>query len=122
MTEAVQKEPTETTDEPIITITDEAAERLQEEMDRQEGATALRLMVFPGGCAGLQYAMSFAKGEPEEIESIIETGSIPIYTETQVVDLLRGSTIRYVNNLIGGGFQVDNPNADDTCGCGKSFS
>lgn len=121
MTEAVQKETTDTTASPI-TVTAEAAERLRAEMDRRDGEiSALRLMVQPGGCAGLQYALAFARGEPNELESTLESNGVTLYIETQVLELVEGSQIEWVDNLIGGGFRVTNPNAQSSCGCGKSF-
>lgn len=120
MTEAVSTQPP--TASPALSFTDQAAERLQAEMDRQDGVDALRLLVMPGGCAGLQYALSMAKGEPEEVETVVRDHDIDIYVQADMLELLEGSIIRFNDNLIGGGFQVDNPNASQECGCGKSFS
>lgn len=112
----------ETSVETPIALTAEAAERLKAEMERRGGdIKALRLMVMPGGCAGLQYGLSFAKTDPEKLETIVESAGVPIYVESRVLPLLEGSKIEWVDNLIGGGFRVNNPNAGQSCGCGKSF-
>ena len=120
MTEAV---PTTQTTATPITLTAEAATRLRDEIARRGSGDVrgLRLMVFPGGCAGLSYALSFAKGDAQPVETVVESEGVRIYVETDALDLLRGSRISFVDNLIGGGFRVENPNAHHTCGCGKSF-
>ena len=106
-----------------ITLTSEAATRLRDEMARRGGsAKALRVMVFPGGCAGLQYAMSFTDKSPEEFETTFESEGVTLYVDSRYVELLQGARVQWIDSLIGGGFKFDNPNAQHACGCGKSFS
>lgn len=119
MTEAVQTKTGETGDEPAIVFTEEAAQRLQGEIDKQESEVkALRLVVDDGGCCGYRYAMAFSKDEPEAFEQVVEAEPVPIYIEERALELVRGSTIGWVENMMGAGFRVDNPNVDGaSCGC-----
>lgn len=119
MTEALQTETGEQADRPPISFTEEAAERLQGEIDKQGAdVKALRLVVDAGGCCGYRYAMAFSNDDPEEFETTVEADPVPIYIEDRALELVRGSTIGWVENMMGAGFRVDNPNVDgSSCGC-----
>lgn len=119
MTEAVRTKTGETADAPAITFTDEAAERLQGEIDKQESQVkALRLVVDAGGCCGYRYAMAFSKDDPEDFETVVEAEPVPLYVAERALELVEGSSIGWVENMMGAGFRVDNPNVDgSSCGC-----
>ncbi len=80
----------------------------------------LRVFVAGGGCSGMQYGMAI---EPEagEMDSVFEAEGVKVFIDPTSMMYLAGSTIDYVDNLMGGGFRIDNPNAVSTCGCGHSF-
>ena len=89
----------------------------------QEGQTGhmLRVSVNGGGCSGFQYSFSFDDKVNPEDRTFERDGVTAVIDETSL-ELLNGSEIDYVEELIGASFQVKNPNASSSCGCGSSFS
>ncbi|MFW5692463.1 MAG: iron-sulfur cluster insertion protein ErpA [Chloroflexota bacterium] len=81
---------------------------------------ALRVFVAGGGCSGLQYGMAFEE-TPQEYDTVVEMDGVRLVVDPTSLTYLYGSTIDYVDNLMGGGFRIDNPNSAGGCGCGKSF-
>lgn len=108
-----------------ILITDAAMQHIKALRNQQGGQDlCLRVGVRQGGCSGMSYMMDF-----EQVSNIQDTDEVFEYEEGfQVVCdrksllYLYGLALDYSNALIGGGFQFTNPNATQTCGCGKSFS
>jgi iron-sulfur cluster assembly protein len=104
----------------MINVTDAAAaqiKRLAENTDSP--AAGLRIFVERGGCSGLQYTMTIAPPEPEDIT--IECADAAVYLDAEAQRYLKGSVIDYSNDLNNTGFKITNPNAKQTCGCGTSF-
>lgn len=81
---------------------------------------ALRVFVTGGGCSGMQYGMAFQES-PEAGDTVVNADGIRLLVDPTSLMYLRGANIDYVDSLIGGGFQIDNPNAASSCGCGHSF-
>jgi iron-sulfur cluster assembly protein len=81
---------------------------------------ALRVFVSGGGCSGLQYGMAFEE-KPRDFDAVVEADGVQLVIDPTSLMYLQGATIDYVDNLIGGGFRIDNPNATSSCGCGHSF-
>ena len=105
----------------MITVTDNAVKQLQALMRENSGETGkgLRIFVETGGCAGLQYGMTFDSGK--EGDEIIERDGVQVFIDSESVGYLRDSTIDYADGLSGAGFKINNPNARRSCGCGTSF-
>jgi iron-sulfur cluster assembly protein len=80
----------------------------------------LRVFVSGGGCSGMQYGMAIEK-EPSEFDTVVEQDGIRVFVDPTSLMYLSGATIDYVDNLMGGGFRIENPNAVSSCGCGHSF-
>jgi iron-sulfur cluster assembly accessory protein len=80
----------------------------------------LRVFVAGGGCSGMQYGMAI-EAQPGEFDSVFEASGVKIFVDPTSMMYLGGATIDYVDNLMGGGFRIDNPNAVSSCGCGHSF-
>lgn len=80
----------------------------------------LRVFVESGGCSGFQYGMSFDAPKDGDIELASE--GVPMLLDPASLAYLDGSTIDFDDGLHGKGFEIKNPNATSTCGCGKSFS
>ena len=80
----------------------------------------LRIFVEPGGCSGLEYGMSFdlRKGDDE----VLESGGVRFLMDPTSLSYLDGSVVDFDDGLNGKGFEIRNPNAENTCGCGKSFN
>jgi iron-sulfur cluster assembly protein/iron-sulfur cluster insertion protein len=105
----------------MITLTSRAAAQIramQKEQDAEE--KLLRVLVESGGCSGFQYGMSFdeMKAEDERCES----EGVRIVLDPTSAAYLAGTSIDFDDGLQGKGFEIRNPNAQSTCGCGKSFS
>ena len=109
-------------DKPLITVTDAAAAELQRSMEAQNKQDmALRIAVFPGGCAGMQYGLSLdSEGQPGDEE--FGSGGIRLVVGRQDLPMGAGMQVDYVQSVSGSGFKVENPNASESCGCGSSFS
>lgn len=81
----------------------------------------LRLTVSGGGCSGFQYAFAL-DAELHDDDHTFEGHGAKVVVDDVSLDLLNGAEIDYVDELIGASFQVKNPNAASSCGCGSSFS
>ena len=84
-------------------------------------ARYFRITVLGGGCAGFQYKFDFENNRNKD-DILFQTKKISVVIDATSLDLLKGSTIDYVNELIGSSFKVSNPQASSACGCGTSFS
>lgn len=105
-----------------IALTSAAAARVAAIRTRQGRPSArLRLSVDGGGCAGFQYKFELSDAaEGDDIE--ILTDGVGLLVDSMSLPLVEGSVVDYVENLGGAAFQVRNPNAASSCGCGTSFS
>ncbi len=79
----------------------------------------LRLFVESGGCSGMEYGMSF--DGTKEGDHRIETQGVMVLVDRESMSHLKGSEVDFDDGLTGKGFEVRNPNANSTCGCGRSF-
>ncbi len=106
----------------VIVITDSAARRIAA-LRRQEEAEGafLRIAVSGGGCSGFQYGLSFDDQKNPD-DSVFEKDGVAVVVDDVSLDLLTGAEIDFVEDLMGASFQIRNPNAASSCGCGNSFS
>lgn len=105
----------------MITLTPRAADRIrimQKESDVED--KLLRVLVESGGCSGLQYGMSFDERKTDDTE--LESEGVKIVMDPASLAYMQGSRIDFDDGLQGKGFEIQNPNAQSTCGCGKSFN
>jgi iron-sulfur cluster assembly protein len=108
-------------DEASITLMPGAAAKIQSLLrERNLPEHGLRVFVAGGGCSGMQYGMAIEK-DPGEFDTVYEANGVKLFVDPTSMMYLAGSTVDYVDNLMGGGFRIDNPNAVSTCGCGHSF-
>ena len=104
-----------------ITLLPGAANKIRSILaERNLTGHGLRVFVAGGGCSGMQYGMGIER-EPGEFDSVFESEGVQVFVDPTSMMYLTGSTVDYVDNLMGGGFRVDNPNAVSSCGCGHSF-
>ena len=105
-----------------IIVTANAATKVAQLIAAEGDATlALRVAVRPGGCSGFSYEMFFDSDIADD--DVVKTyGDIKVVTDPASAEMLKGATLDYKDALQGGGFAIDNPNAQRTCGCGNSFS
>ncbi|MYL46061.1 iron-sulfur cluster assembly accessory protein [Virgibacillus halodenitrificans] len=105
----------------VITITDNASKQIQEMMKEETEGAHLRFGIKGGGCSGLSYSLGFEYNINEDLDSVEEINGIPVVFFNQDIPILEGTTIDFKQNMMGGGFSIDNPNAIVSCGCGSSF-
>ncbi len=105
-----------------VTLSDDAAAKVAELLAQEDGEElALRVAVKPGGCSGYSYEMFFdTEVMPDDV--VREFGAVRVVVDSASAELLTGSTLDYSDGLQGAGFNISNPNATRTCGCGSSFS
>jgi iron-sulfur cluster insertion protein len=105
-----------------IVVTESAARRIAA-LKIQEGAHGafLRIAVSGGGCSGFQYGISFDdQRNPDDF--VFERDGVAVIVDDTSLDLLNGAEVDFVEDLMGASFQIRNPNAASSCGCGNSFS
>jgi len=105
-----------------LSITTRAAGRISKLM-AEEGSDALmfRIAVSGGGCSGFQYGFSLDDSKLED-DVLFERDGVKVVVDTTSLELIRGGEVDFVEELVGSYFQVKNPNATSTCGCGTSFA
>ncbi len=81
---------------------------------------ALRVYISGGGCSGFQYGMAL-EGNIRDTDYLFEQEGVQMVIDEVSIDYLRGATIDFVDDIMGSGFKISNPNAISTCGCGHSF-
>ncbi len=105
----------------MIRLSESAAAKLKSMRDEiGDDSKYLRVFVEAGGCSGFQYGMSFDSPKPDDIRS--ECEGVTIVTDPASHNHLKDTRIDFDDSLAGKGFEIINPNAKTTCGCGKSFS
>ena len=105
-----------------ITLTASAAAKLKDVLTQKglDDSYALRVFVQGGGCGGMQYGMTF-DNNPRADDEVYEQHGLKVIIDPISLFYINGSRIDYVESLMGGGFNIENPNAVSTCGCGSSF-
>src|SRR2546430_10252547 len=105
-----------------IIVTASAARRIAVLKQQEETPHAhLRIAVSGGGCSGFQYGLSFDdQRNPDDF--VFARDDVAVIVDDVSLDLLNGAEIDFVEDLMGASFQIRNPNAASSCGCGNSFS
>lgn len=104
-----------------VTVTDAATRRIAQILSKDSSKTALRISVEGGGCSGFSYKFDLVSGaEPDDL--VIGSDKAPVLIDSVSLVYLEGSEIDFVDNLLGQSFQIKNPNAVASCGCGTSFA
>ena len=106
----------------VVTLTDAAALRVREIMDRAPGKFAgLRVGVKNGGCAGQEYVLEYA-AEAGPLDEVVEDKGVTILIEPKAILFLIGTVIDYETSKLSAKFVFRNPNETDACGCGESVT
>ncbi len=104
-----------------FSVTDSAAKRIAFLASREAKPVMMRVAVLGGGCSGFQYNFSFEDARNDD-DLVIERNGASVLVDSTSLELLQGSELDYVEEMVGSSFQVKNPNATSSCGCGNSFS
>ena len=108
---------------PAFSVTESAAARINV-LKVQEANPALkfRISVKGGGCSGFQYDFSLDSGEVEAADTVVSLHGAEVVIDDISLGLLGGGVLDYTEDLSHAGFEIKNPNATASCGCGNSFS
>lgn len=104
-----------------VTLSDRAASRIARILAGEPGGTALRISVSGGGCSGFQYGFDLDNTRTDD-DLVIEREGAVVLIDSVSLPYMSGSVIDFVDDLIGQSFQIKNPHATASCGCGTSFS
>ncbi len=105
----------------MITLSHRAARQVETMRAAQDDAQKqLRVFVESGGCSGFEYGMSFDMAKADD--NVFESEGVRVLVDPTSLAYLNGCSIDFDDGLHGKGFEIKNPNAQSTCGCGKSFS
>ena len=106
---------------PVVSLTESAAEEVKSLLEKPENAgKTLRVYVEQGGCSGMQYSMVFDEQRPDDFASDVQ--GVSVLVDPFSAQYIRGAVVEFSDSLTGGGFKISNPNARQSCGCGKSFT
>ena len=107
--------------DPVVRLTESAARQVQAmlvDKPEDQGKT-LRIYIEDGGCSGMQYGMVF--DEPRENDRVSQLNGVSVLIDPISAQYLQGAVVDFNDGLDSHGFKITNPNARQTCGCGKSF-
>lgn len=104
----------------LITIEESAANKVAALM-QEENAQALRIFVQGGGCSGLQYGFAWEDNVNED-DFVLEKQTVKFVVDPMSMQYLQGAVIDFKEDFSGSNFVIENPNAQNTCGCGSSFT
>ena len=104
-----------------VTISDSAARRIGEILQKEPAGAMLRVSVEGGGCSGFQYKFDIERAKAEDDLVLAREGAV-VLIDPVSVNYMAGSEIDFVDDLIGQSFKINNPQATANCGCGTSFS
>ena len=105
-----------------VVLTDRAARRIGKILAKQGEGTVLRIVVAGGGCSGFQYEYKLGKDSPAADDLVLTKGDATVLIDSMSLEFMGGAEIDYVDDLIGQSFEIRNPNAVASCGCGTSFA
>jgi iron-sulfur cluster insertion protein len=109
-------------EERRIVLTENAARQIAVLRVQENAVNAfLRIAVSGGGCSGFQYGLSFDHQRNDD-DFVFERDGIGVVVDDVSLGLLNGAEVDFVEDLMGASFQIKNPNAASSCGCGNSFS
>jgi iron-sulfur cluster assembly accessory protein len=105
-----------------VVLTDRAARRIGKILEKQGPGTVLRIAVAGGGCSGFQYEYNLVKEAPAADDLVLSKDNATVLIDSLSLEFMGGAEIDFVDDLIGQSFQIRNPNAVASCGCGTSFA
>jgi len=104
----------------MISLTDAAARKIQQTLTRRGHGQGIRLGVKTTGCSGLAYVLEYVD-TPQPEDQLFDCAGCQIFVDPKSCVYLQGVTVDYVRQGLNEGFQFNNPNERDRCGCGESF-
>jgi iron-sulfur cluster assembly protein len=115
-------EPSATVPNTVV-VTARAAKVMRGQLEKRGTPTgAIRFGIRGGGCTGYSYMFQFEDGEPRSSDHVIEAFGVRVYVDPKSMVLVKGTRLDFETGIRGHGFRFENPNVDDSCGCGESIS
>jgi iron-sulfur cluster assembly accessory protein len=109
-------------DQETVKLTDNAVRRIARILGAEPDGTALRVSVEGGGCSGFQYKYDLTRDHPAQDDIVLARDGARVLIDTISLQYMGGSEIDFVDDLMGQSFQIRNPIASASCGCGTSFT
>jgi iron-sulfur cluster assembly accessory protein len=109
-------------DQESVKLTDNAVRRINRILSGEPEGTALRVSVEGGGCSGFQYRYDLTQDAPAPDDIVLARDGAKVLIDTVSLQYMGGSEIDFVDDLMGQSFQIRNPLASASCGCGTSFT
>lgn len=109
-------------DQESFTLTDRAAKRIAKILSTEPSGTSLRISVEGGGCSGFQYRYELVRDGPAPDDLVLTREGATVLIDPVSLQYMGGSQIDFIDDLMGQSFQIRNPLASASCGCGTSFS
>ncbi len=107
--------------EPVVELTPPAVEQVRNLLQKPENSgKALRVFVEEGGCSGMQYSMVFDEQRPDDLAAHFD--GVAVLVDPFSAQFIRGAVVDFSDSLTSSGFKITNPNARQSCGCGRSFT
>jgi iron-sulfur cluster assembly accessory protein len=105
----------------VVSLTENAAGEVKSLLEKPENAgKTLRVFVEQGGCSGMQYSLTFDEPRPDDLAG--QMHGVAVLVDPFSAKYLHGAVVDFSDSLTAGGFKISNPNARQSCGCGKSFT
>lgn len=104
-----------------VTLTENAAKQIRKQVSKRGKGLGLRIGVKKEGCSGFAYVFNYAD-ELKVGDQVFETWNASVVIDAASLPYLDGSCVDFVKEGLNDSFRVGNPNVDNTCGCGESFS
>jgi len=105
-----------------VTLTERAARRIGRILSKEPAGTVLRIAVAGGGCSGFQYEYKLGQETPAPDDLVLTRDAATVLIDPMSLEFMAGAEIDFADDLIGQSFQIKNPNAVASCGCGTSFA
>jgi iron-sulfur cluster assembly protein len=105
----------------MITVTEIAAKKIKQQLEKRGKGLGVLIGVKTTGCSGLAYVLEFLDNEHPHCTEHHESNGVTIFMDPKYRPYIYGTTIDYVRNGLNEGFEFNNPNERDRCGCGECF-
>jgi len=112
----------EIAEKPPLVVTDAALRRVAKILSAESDRDALRISVEGGGCSGFSYRYDLVADDRAPDDFVVESEGAKVIIDAMSLQYMAGSQVDFVDDLMGQSFQIRNPNAVASCGCGTSFS
>lgn len=104
----------------MITVTEQAAKKIQQNLQRRGGGLGIRLGVKTTGCSGLAYVLEYVDTPTNEDMSFVSQNT-HVFVDPKSLVYIDGTVVDYTRQGLNEGFEFTNPQVKDSCGCGESF-